>query len=248
MKNTDKVTTVAAGPAPATGARHAAPGRRRHRAPGRRHAAPPRHAAPRRHAAPGSRRLAARAAAVAAGAGLAALTGCSAAAPAAASPQARVTVTASSTVPATATASAAATGAATAATTAAPSAPASPAPAAAPALGRLAGVFSSGAGFGQVKPSRIFNGGDPTGLLTRITWQSWGGATATGTGTGEYVGSSQSVATGTQEQATVVAFSLGTCGGRLMYRAVEWYFPQHGQAFQPGHYEDICTGTYVPDQ
>jgi hypothetical protein len=31
-----------------------------------------------------------------------------------------------------------------------------------------------------------------------------------------------------------------------MYQAVEWYFPQHGQTFHAGQYEDICTGGYVP--
>jgi hypothetical protein len=31
-----------------------------------------------------------------------------------------------------------------------------------------------------------------------------------------------------------------------MYQAVEWYFPQHDQAFDPDRYENICTGTYVP--
>lgn len=116
----------------------------------------------------------------------------------------------------------------------------------APALGQSAGVFARGQGFGEVKPATIFNGGDPTGLVTGITWKSWGGPTATGTGTTDYVGPSQSVAAGTRETATVVAFRLGTCDGKLMYRAVEWYFPQHGQAFQPRHYQNICAGTYVP--
>ena len=46
----------------------------------------------------------------------------------------------------------------------------------------------------------------------------------------------------------MVAFHLGTCGGQLMYQAVEWYFPQHAQAFTPGRYENICTGSYVPAQ
>jgi hypothetical protein len=42
-----------------------------------------------------------------------------------------------------------------------------------------------------------------------------------------------------------VAFDLGNCDGKLMYRAVEWYFPQHGEHFNPRQYEDICTGSYV---
>lgn len=121
------------------------------------------------------------------------------------------------------------------------------APSAVPTLGRLAGDFAqAGKGFGQVEPSEIFNGGDPTGLLTHVVWKSWGAPEAVGTGISDYVGPNQNISTGTEQPATVVAFNLGICGGKLMYQAVEWYFPQHGQAFNPTHYENICTGTYVP--
>jgi hypothetical protein len=115
-----------------------------------------------------------------------------------------------------------------------------------PTLGRPAGVFAHGTGFGEVRPVKIFNGGDPTGLVARIAWKSWGGSRAVGTGISDYVGPNQSVATGSQQQATVVAFNLGTCHGKVMYQAVEWYFPQHGQSFSASHYQDICHGTYVP--
>jgi hypothetical protein len=118
--------------------------------------------------------------------------------------------------------------------------------AAVPTLGRPAGVFAHGAGFGEVRPSKIFNGGDPTGLVTHISWKSWGGARASGTGMSDYVRPGQSVATGTQHAVTVVAFNRATCHGRSMYRAVEWYFPAHGGRFSPHRYENICTGTYVP--
>jgi hypothetical protein len=115
-------------------------------------------------------------------------------------------------------------------------------------LGRLAGLFAQGAGFGQVKPAKIFNGGDPTGLVTKLAWSSWGGAKATGSGMSDYVGPGQSVATGTQQPVTVVAFDLGICHGTLMYRAVEWYFPGQSQAFSPSQYENICAGHYVPNR
>ena len=118
--------------------------------------------------------------------------------------------------------------------------------AAVPTLGRPAGVFAHGEGFGQVRPPKIFNGGDPTGLVSHITWKSWGGARAYGTGMSDYVGPGQSVATGTQQRVTVVAFNRGTCHGRQAYRAVEWYFPAHGGRFTPHRYENICTGAYVP--
>ncbi len=121
-----------------------------------------------------------------------------------------------------------------------------PAASPAPTLGQLAGLFARGAGFGHVKPARIFNGGDPTGLVTHIVWGSWGGAQAVATGTSEYVGPGQTAATGTEERASIVAFNRGTCDGKLMYQAVEWYFPQHGQAFDPNRYENICSGAYVP--
>jgi hypothetical protein len=145
----------------------------------------------------------------------------------------------------------ASTPAATASTVATPATPVTPQPSAtattpAPTLGQLAGVFAPGQGFGQVEPAKIFNGGDPTGLVTHITWQSWGSRRAIGSGTAEYVGPNQSVATGKPKPATVVAFHLGTCDGKLMYQAVEWYFPGQGQSFDPTHYENVCTGSYVP--
>ena len=30
-----------------------------------------------------------------------------------------------------------------------------------------------------------------------------------------------------------------------MYQAVEWYFPQHNQAFNASTYENVCTGSYA---
>ena len=116
-----------------------------------------------------------------------------------------------------------------------------------PTLGLLAGIFAQGRGFGEVKPPEFYNGGDPTGLVTHIVWKSWGAPKATGTGIGEYVGPDQFPATGSEERTTIVAFDLGTCHGKFMYKAIEWYFPQHGQRFNPHQYEDICSGTYVPD-
>jgi hypothetical protein len=118
-------------------------------------------------------------------------------------------------------------------------------PSSVPTLGQRAGDFARGQGFGQVNPSEVFNGGDPTGLVTRIVWHSWGGPESVGAGISTYVGPNQIVAQGTQQSATIVAFDLGTCDGKLMYRAVEWYFPQHGQIFDPNAYENICTGSYV---
>jgi hypothetical protein len=168
---------------------------------------------------------------------LAAAAGCSSPAP----PRPPSTVTPSATVAASATAASRPTlSPGTVAASASPTAAAG-----VPTLGQPAGDFAHGDGFGQVKPSKIFNGGDPTGLVTGVVWSSWGGAQATATGTADYVGPNQAVLDGTEETATVVAFDLGTCDGKLMYQAVEWYFPQHGQSFNPNTYQDICTGSYV---
>jgi hypothetical protein len=117
----------------------------------------------------------------------------------------------------------------------------------APTLGLAsawARVGPSVAGFGQVRPAEISLGGDPTGVLSGITWQSWGGATATGTGTSTYVPPDETVAQGSQQSATVEAFDLGTCGGAPAYREARWYFPEEGESLVTGANNTIntCTG------
>jgi len=110
-----------------------------------------------------------------------------------------------------------------------------------PALGTVWGPDQKG--YGLIEPSTIFNGGDPTGLVTQVRWASWGGPTAEATGVSAYA--TTSVADSKQEPVRVVAFDLGNCKGSRVYRAVEWYFPQHGETFDPRHHYDICTGAWV---
>jgi hypothetical protein len=52
-------------------------------------------------------------------------------------------------------------------------------------------------GYGTVRPATIFNGGDPTGMVINVAWQSWGGPQAMASGISEYVGPNQFVADGT---------------------------------------------------
>jgi hypothetical protein len=113
----------------------------------------------------------------------------------------------------------------------------------------LAGPWAPGQeGYGHVKPGTIFNGGDPTGLVKAIHWNSWGGRRATGTGTALWVGPHQFVAEGKFEKgASIVLFQRGRCDGRLAYNAIEWYFPRHEQKFSAGNYINACTGTYYMD-
>jgi hypothetical protein len=112
-----------------------------------------------------------------------------------------------------------------------------------PALGRVWGPGQEG--YGKVRPATVFNGGDPTGLVEHITWSSWGGPTATGHGVAYYDPPNKPVAESTPQRATIVAFGLGTCAGHRAYLKVEWYFPEHGQKFNPKTYINDCTGKYV---
>jgi hypothetical protein len=52
----------------------------------------------------------------------------------------------------------------------------------APVLGAQAFAGPYGEGWGTVRPPTIFNGGDPSGLVSDIHWSSWGGPTAIGWG------------------------------------------------------------------
>lgn len=109
----------------------------------------------------------------------------------------------------------------------------------------LAGPWSLGQkGYGQAKPKTIFNGGDPSGLVNRIRWSSWGGPHAVGFGIGLWVGPHTITLHGKRQPAKIVLFKLGTCHGRSAYNAIEWYFPQHEVRFDPGTYINACTGTH----
>ncbi len=91
-------------------------------------------------------------------------------------------------------------------------------------------------GLGQVKPSRIWMGGDTSTEVWNITWSSWGGAQATGSGTSTFTPPYT-----TDYPATVVAFDLGICAGRATYQKVEWYFPSLGQEFDPSGGQATCV-------
>lgn len=52
----------------------------------------------------------------------------------------------------------------------------------APVLGSKKFEAPGGVGWGTVKPKEIFNGGDPSGLVTNIKWTGWGEKKAYGWG------------------------------------------------------------------
>lgn len=93
-------------------------------------------------------------------------------------------------------------------------------------------------GFGQAAPGRLNAGGSPAGLVDGIKWESYGGATATGTGRALYVPSSGVVATPNLEPVIVEATDLGECEGVWIYRTVRWTFPNHPDG--TGEFGDIC--------
>lgn len=87
-------------------------------------------------------------------------------------------------------------------------------------------------GYGQARPAIVFNGGDPSGRITDIQWQSWGGAEAVGKGVAGY-SAGPFLLPLKVEPSTIVAFDLGRCDGKLVYRAIEWYFPAEHEQFDP---------------
>lgn len=92
-----------------------------------------------------------------------------------------------------------------------------------PKLGSKVFAGRSGIGWGAYRPSEISNGGDPTGIVQAIHWDSWGGPTAVGFGTGWYVGPKSIVADGTPGRTELRASDLGHCttGGPLAYQHLE---------------------------
>jgi hypothetical protein len=54
----------------------------------------------------------------------------------------------------------------------------------APLLGSKDFAGPYGAGFGAIKPKRIYNGGVPSGLVEKIRWRRWGKPVAIGWGLG----------------------------------------------------------------
>jgi hypothetical protein len=92
-------------------------------------------------------------------------------------------------------------------------------------LGSMAFV-PNGSGWGGPEPERVFNGGDPSGLITEIHWRSWGGKEAIGFGRtpifkprgGYYPG---------LVQIELRAHALGRCGIQPAYTGLSVRVPRH---------------------
>ncbi|MBV1935940.1 sigma-70 family RNA polymerase sigma factor [Streptomyces sp. BV286] len=110
----------------------------------------------------------------------------------------------------------------------------------APVLGTLWGPYQKG--YGLPKPTTVYNGGSPSGMVRDVTWTSWGDERATGTGEAIHVTGEASVAESPWEKSTVVAFDLGDCFGVRTYRKVSWFHPQRNERFDESQYMNVCTG------
>lgn len=108
-------------------------------------------------------------------------------------------------------------------------------PASVPVLG-AAGPSTKGCG--TAHPSYIYGGGDASDQIMDIRWTSWGSRMATGTGKALWVVTT--VAAGRLEPVRVVAFNLERINDHYEYRSLDFYFPQHGQKFNPSAPSFAC--------
>ncbi len=96
-------------------------------------------------------------------------------------------------------------------------------------------------GLGAAHPHEISLGGDALSYVGEIHWGNWGAPRAVGHGVAWYLPpGTRSVSEGHSEAATIVAFDLGTCNGKLAYRKLEWFFPAHGGHFKPANGNGVC--------
>ncbi|WOC13636.1 J domain-containing protein [Gordonia sp. MP11Mi] len=104
----------------------------------------------------------------------------------------------------------------------------------------LGSMPPNGRGYGTEKPTEVYAGGSPTSRITDVTWSSWGGDTAEGTGTGTYredgrVGREQYI------PATIIASDIGMCDGKRAYLTIAWYFPSKGETASPDREMKTCS-------
>lgn len=95
----------------------------------------------------------------------------------------------------------------------------------APVLGAAGFAGPYGEGWGTVRPGTIFNGGDPSGSVSDIHWDSWGGPTAIGWGRnpifkpgGGYYAHPVAI--------KLKAGALGHCGSRRAYTRLSFRAPK----------------------
>jgi hypothetical protein len=102
----------------------------------------------------------------------------------------------------------------------------------------------AGDGFGTAHPHRIFNGGDPSGMVSAIHWTGWGGAVAHGRGLNP-IFEPQGGYFPRRARILLRAQGLGTCGAgpaytRLYVRLPQWPGGPLGPWWRWGAAKTIC--------
>jgi hypothetical protein len=117
-----------------------------------------------------------------------------------------------------------------------------------PVLGARSFASPYGEGFGTAEPSTIFNGGDPSGSVTKIHWTGWGNPTTIGYGlnpifkpSGGYYRKPAKI--------ELRATDLGKCGAQAAYTKLEARLPKHpdgklGKWFSWAGAKTICKPPY----
>jgi hypothetical protein len=105
-------------------------------------------------------------------------------------------------------------------------------------------AFLNSKGFGAAEPQTVFLGGDPTGEVSKLRWQHWGGRRSIGFGRGWCPG--RSVASGHYCTASLHLYDLANCHGLRAYRMMVFYFkPSPRRHWIVGAKLNICDGRYV---
>lgn len=95
-----------------------------------------------------------------------------------------------------------------------------------PVLGSKAFAKPYGAGFGHPEPEAIFNGGDPSGEVSKIHWTNWGDPTAIGYGLNA-IFKPQGGYYRKRARVELRATDLGKCGKQVAYTKLEVRIPKH---------------------
>lgn len=93
-----------------------------------------------------------------------------------------------------------------------------------PPLGSRVFYAPHAKGFGTAHPSTISNGGDPSGVVTKIAWKAWGGQTAIGYGLNSIFKPNGGYYP-RPVRIELRAQHLGRCAGQLVYRQLDVRLP-----------------------
>jgi hypothetical protein len=116
-----------------------------------------------------------------------------------------------------------------------------------PALGSPAHLAPAAQGWGKPHPGHVFNGGDPSGEVAKLSWRHWGAPTATGRGV-TWLLRPEGGYYGRPGRIVLRAEGLGTCpDGTAAYTRLEFRVADRpggpvGKRWHPwgGEGGDIC--------